>query len=141
MLQFGHKIAAILPSCFAGLMFFQGTLGTGKTTLCRAIIQACGWQGRVKSPTYTLVESYEVPLGKIHHFDLYRLTSPDELEYLGIEDYLDGQCLSLIEWPENGQGWLPAPDLTIKLTEEKSGRTIEVIAHSTTGNQWIRSWQ
>ena len=102
------------------LITLSGDLGSGKTTLARSLIQALGHAGPVKSPTFTLVETYSIGQLSLAHFDLYRLGDPEELEYLGIRDYLDGATLCLIEWPEQGQPLLPEADLA--LTLEHKGR-------------------
>jgi tRNA threonylcarbamoyladenosine biosynthesis protein TsaE len=123
--QFGAKLWAELPSkC---LVFLHGDLGAGKTTLVRGVLRAAGYTGAVKSPTYTLVEEYTLGGRKIFHFDLYRVTDPEELEWIGIRDYLDQDCICFIEWPDMGKGFLPEPDKVICLIVDGSGRSIECV--------------
>lgn len=116
----GSALADVLPS--GGVVFLHGQLGAGKTTLVRGLLRAFGYTGFVRSPTYALVESYEVEGRSIHHFDLYRLSDPEELEFIGLRDYLDAEAVSLIEWPERGKGLLPEPDLSIGLAMAGKGR-------------------
>lgn len=125
----------------AGLVFLQGTLGAGKTTFCRGFIQACGHQGAVRSPTYTLVEEYPLAERRICHFDLYRLGDPEELEFMGIRDYLSDGSLCLIEWPERGMGILPAADLTLNLADDGHGRRLQASAGSSLGESWLQTLQ
>jgi tRNA threonylcarbamoyladenosine biosynthesis protein TsaE len=125
--RFGTELWKQLPSkC---LIFLHGDLGAGKTTLVRGYLRAAGYTGAVKSPTYTLVEEYTINGLKILHFDLYRLTEPEELEWIGIRDYFDQDCLCFIEWPDRGKGLLPEPDWVITLSTEGDGRwlTLESI--------------
>lgn len=105
------------------VVFLEGDLGAGKTTLVRGILRALGCQTHIKSPTYTLVESYEVRGSTIHHFDLYRMEHPEELEFIGAREYFRGS-LCFVEWPEKGRGWLPDPDLHIGLTMQGNARQI-----------------
>ncbi len=107
-----------------GVVFLEGDLGTGKTTLCRGILRGMGHDGPVQSPTYTLVETYRLAAGQVFHFDLYRLQDARELESIGIRDYADGASLCLVEWPERGAGLLPAPDLRLSLAVKGSGRCL-----------------
>lgn len=121
-LAFGQTLARLLEG--RGLVTLQGNLGGGKTTLCRGLIQALGHEGKVKSPTYTLVEPYELPAGKVLHYDLYRLTDPEELEFLGMRDHLDAGTLTLIEWPERAGSLLPPADLALHLSVQDGGRLL-----------------
>ncbi|MBL6985797.1 MAG: tRNA (adenosine(37)-N6)-threonylcarbamoyltransferase complex ATPase subunit type 1 TsaE [Methylobacter sp.] len=122
--QFGAKLWAELPpKC---LIFLHGELGAGKTTLVRGFLRAAGYTGAVKSPTYTLVEEYTIGERKIFHFDLYRVSDPEELEWIGIRDYFDQDCVCFIEWPAMGKGFLPDPDLVITLVEDGFGRSVVI---------------
>ncbi len=107
-----------------GVITLRGNLGSGKTTLCRGLIRGLGHAGAVKSPTYTLVEPYELGAGRVFHYDLYRLSDPEEVEYLGMRDFLDEQTLTLIEWPEKATGFLPPIDLELTLEVLASGRRL-----------------
>jgi tRNA threonylcarbamoyladenosine biosynthesis protein TsaE len=113
--------------------FLEGELGVGKTRLVRAIIQSLGYKGNVKSPTYTLVEPYQFKGYSIYHFDLYRLSDPEELDYLGIRDYFEKNVVSFIEWPKKGEGWLPEADLIISLNFKDLGRHCELTAQTKVG--------
>lgn len=121
------------------LVYLCGDLGAGKTTLVRGLLRAGGYLGTVKSPTYTLVEEYRVADRQIYHFDLYRLKDPEELEWLGIDDYLHQVALCCIEWPQRGQGYLPDADVIISLSNQGNGRLIEinVLAESLKNNLYL----
>ncbi len=127
----GARLAArITPGC---ILYLSGDLGAGKTTLVRGLLHALGHRGTVKSPTYTLVEPYQIGDWRLFHWDLYRLADPEELEFLGLRDQLDGQAMLLIEWPERGQGELPAADVEIALSYAGEGRACQLTALSSVG--------
>lgn len=128
---FGRALAK--ASNGQALITLSGELGTGKTTLSRGIVQAFGHDGAVKSPTYTLVEPYDLGAIRIYHFDLYRLEDPEELEFIGLWDYLNEDALVLIEWPEKAFGVLPQVDLELTLTLHERGRRITWKAHTPRG--------
>ncbi|MDO6564846.1 tRNA (adenosine(37)-N6)-threonylcarbamoyltransferase complex ATPase subunit type 1 TsaE [Amphritea sp. 1_MG-2023] len=131
MVMFGRQMAEAISG--GEVIFLNGDLGMGKTTLSRGVLQGFGHQGAVKSPTYTLVEPYELKALTVFHFDLYRLGDPEELEYLGIRDYFTDQSVCLIEWPEKGEGVLPTADLLITITLAQHGRRIDWQAQTEKG--------
>ena len=108
------------------LVFLQGELGAGKTTLVRGYLRALGFAGAVKSPTYTLLEHYEIGSRKVYHFDFYRIVDPRELGYIGIDDLMGEQAVKLVEWPANAGDRLPRADMEVRLGVEGLGRRIEV---------------
>jgi tRNA threonylcarbamoyladenosine biosynthesis protein TsaE len=114
---FGKDLLQIIQDRFGGvaLVALEGDLGAGKTTLVRGILRALGFTGAVKSPTYTLLEPYSINDLDLYHFDLYRLESAEELEFVGFEEILDGPGIKLFEWPQRGAGWLPTPDVLVQL--------------------------
>jgi len=136
-LAFGALLASELAP---GLTFYlEGDLGAGKTTLVRGMLRALGYGGRVKSPTYTLAETYSLPGFELYHFDLYRMHDPREWLDAGFRDVSDGRAVSLIEWPEKAAGWLPAPDVIIRLTIADDAREIECQAASSRGAHYLET--
>ncbi len=126
MEQYGAELAR---ACITGskVIYLQGDLGAGKTTLLRGFLRELGYAGRVKSPTYTIVESYHVAELDIHHFDVYRLNDPEELAHLGIRDYDTPHSILLIEWPEKAQDYLPAPNIICQIAIQDTSRIVTLL--------------
>ncbi len=133
MEKLGEAFSASLKS--GGVVYLQGDLGMGKTTLVRGVLRGLGYVGPVKSPTYTIVEPYDVSGCEAFHFDLYRVTDPEELEYMGIRDYFSTNSLCLIEWAEMGVGVLPEADLQVTLSLLPKGRHIVFDAFTEKGRE------
>lgn len=127
----GARLAANLVH--GALLHLHGELGAGKTTLVRGLLRALGHQGAVKSPTYTLVEPYQIGAWRIFHWDLYRLAEAEELEFLGLREQLDEEAVLLVEWPERGAGLLPKADVEIVLHYAAAGRMATLVAHTPRG--------
>jgi len=125
-----------------GLVFYlRGDLGAGKTTLVRAILRGLGYQGKVKSPTYTLVELYVVSSLNLYHFDLYRFADPDEWDDSGFREYFNPATVCFVEWPEKAAGLLPPADVEIRLRIRDGGREVELEAATEAGRQCINRLQ
>lgn len=129
--------AALLGLGGPALVRLEGDLGAGKTTLVRGFLRAAGHAGAVRSPTYTLVESYRTDRCVVHHFDLYRLGDPLELEELGVRDYFDGDAWCFVEWPERAGGLLPAADLEVALAVRGTGRRATLRPGSERARAWL----
>ena len=136
------NLAERLAHCSSSLqstlvIYLIGELGVGKTSLAQGFIEYFGFE-RVKSPTYSLVESYQNEVIDIHHMDCYRLNDPEELEYIGIRDYLLPGHLHLIEWPELGKGVIAKSDISITLSGDGNQRKINIQTHTEAGKQVIK---
>jgi tRNA threonylcarbamoyladenosine biosynthesis protein TsaE len=136
-------VARALAPCVraGGAIHLIGPLGAGKTTFARALLRALGAGERVKSPTYTLIETYALPQLTVQHLDLYRIAAAEELEWLGLCDLADGSVLWLIEWPERGAGAIPPADCRVVLQHAHSGRDLHLDARSPVGKQWLACWR
>ena len=131
----GAEVARVVPR--GSSIYLVGPLAAGKTTFARGYVRECGHRGAVKSPTFTLVETYELAAATVHHFDLYRIAAAAELEFIGIEDYFDDGADILVEWAERGAGVLPDADLVLTITPAGMLREIVLEAHSDLGTEAI----
>jgi tRNA threonylcarbamoyladenosine biosynthesis protein TsaE len=151
MLAFAGQCASIFSTAAldGGLIFLEGDLGAGKTTFSRGLMRGFDYLGPVKSPTYTLVETYDVITSQetvkgsvtkapltVCHFDLYRVADPEELEFMGMRDYLEGAHLCLMEWADKGLGFLPIADLVLSIADIKDGRQLTWQAGTDKGQAW-----
>ncbi|MBU0501040.1 MAG: tRNA (adenosine(37)-N6)-threonylcarbamoyltransferase complex ATPase subunit type 1 TsaE [Gammaproteobacteria bacterium] len=128
---FGALLAGLLVDGL--VIYLEGDLGAGKTTLVRGLLRGLGHAGTVRSPTYSLLEDYRLADRSIHHLDLYRLADPEELEYLGIRDICDGRSILLVEWPDKGRGVLPVADLVLRIRHAGVARILELVPGSKGG--------
>lgn len=139
MLEFGVKLAKACDQK-AIIIYLKGPLGAGKTTLVRGFLRGCGYQGTVKSPTYTLVEPYDFDDFKVFHFDLYRLNDPQELEHIGIHEYFAPNAICLIEWPDRGEPILPGADLICEIKIKRDERELQLLATNLRGETLLKSF-
>lgn len=131
LIEFGRCFSMLVGT--SAQVNLRGELGAGKTTFVRGVLQGAGHREAVRSPTFSLVESYTLAAGKVFHFDLYRLQDPEELEYIGIRDYLHQDALCLVEWPEKAAGFLPDADLEIMIEITEKGRRVSLQFHTNRG--------
>ncbi len=131
----GAALAACAPS--PAVVYLQGPLGAGKSSLARAWLRALGVTGAIKSPTYALVERYAIPGGEAAHLDLYRLAAASELDFLGLDELAAQAALWLVEWPERGGSGLPAADLHLALSLAGEGRRLQAAAGTAAGAAWL----
>jgi tRNA threonylcarbamoyladenosine biosynthesis protein TsaE len=133
----GARLAEALHGGLA--IWLKGNLGAGKTTLVRGLLRGLGYEGKVKSPTYTLVEPYVISGLYLYHFDLYRFVDPEEWEAAGFRDYFNAQSVCLIEWPEKAGDLLPPADMEIALEPSGAGRTATLTARTELGEKCLNA--
>ncbi|MDX1454932.1 MAG: tRNA (adenosine(37)-N6)-threonylcarbamoyltransferase complex ATPase subunit type 1 TsaE [Gammaproteobacteria bacterium] len=121
------------------VIYLVGSLGAGKTTISRGLLRGMGHAGKVRSPTYTLMENYDTDGLPVAHLDLYRLADPEELEFIGLRDMADAAHVLLVEWPEKGAGHLPPADLILALEMEKTGRRLSIEAATPEGRTALQA--
>ncbi len=138
-MQLGAKIATILRPGL--IIFLNGNLGAGKTTFARGILRGLGYQGKVKSPTYNLVELYNFSRLYFYHFDFYRFDDPIEWEEAGFREYFNADSICLVEWPEKAGKLLPKADIQISINVIETARNIEILAGTEAGRQCLNEWQ
>jgi tRNA threonylcarbamoyladenosine biosynthesis protein TsaE len=119
------------------VLYLSGDLGSGKTTLVQGLLRELGVAGRVKSPTYSVVELYELSSLNLYHFDFYRFTNRSEWEASGFRDYFTPSTACVVEWPERAVGLLAAPDLEVSLAYAGSGRSARLMPYSALGREWL----
>ncbi len=137
--ELGVRLAPLMQP---GLkVYFDGELGSGKTTVVRALLEGLGYRGKVKSPTYLLVELYNVSRLDLYHFDFYRFEDAKEWQDAGFREYFDTRAVCLVEWPENAAALLPAPDIKISLRIKGTGRDVTIEGVSETGKRCLAGFQ
>lgn len=137
---FANRLAqAIQPLQSSAHLYLEGDLGAGKTAFARAFLQSLGVTGRIKSPSYALLESYKVSNFNLYHLDFYRFNDPEEWVEAGFRDILEEKAVVLIEWPEKAGGLLPIPDLTVHLEYQGEGRDLTITAYSKKGQAWLNT--
>ena len=117
-----------------GLLALRGELGTGKTTFARGLLRRLGVEGSIRSPTYTLIEPYEIAGRAVYHLDLYRVAAPGELDFMGVRDLLEEGALVLVEWPERGGRSMPGGDVELALSHAAPGRVVALCGRTAVGN-------
>lgn len=135
MEELGSELGRHCPASLR--IYLQGDLGAGKTTLVRGFLRGRGHSGKVKSPTYTLVEPYELASDTVFHFDLYRIEEDEELLNIGFQDYLQDEAIILLEWPEKAAAILEPPDILVNITILPQGRSLEFSANSLAGEKIV----
>lgn len=138
-LQLGARCAHLFRA--PAVVYLQGDLGAGKSTFVRGFLRALGYLGAVKSPTYAVVESYQLPEKNIHHFDLYRFAYPEEWEDAGLDELFQADSICLIEWPEQGGDYVPKADWCITLQRKENGRLCQITPQQTSQQQEFALWQ
>ncbi len=135
-----QTLAAQLAACIeeGAIIFLSGDLGAGKTTFVRGFLRQLGYQGKVKSPTYALLEPYEFASHQVFHFDFYRIQDPDELGQMGMHEYFFPTTICLVEWPENALAALPTPDLQCDIEFAETGRLVKIKACTPRGTAILK---
>ncbi|MDE2234714.1 MAG: tRNA (adenosine(37)-N6)-threonylcarbamoyltransferase complex ATPase subunit type 1 TsaE [Gammaproteobacteria bacterium] len=134
----GMRLGQALDS--GGVVYLMGELGAGKTTLVRGVLAGMGFHGKVRSPTYTLMENYQIDGRSFRHLDLYRIRQAEELEFLGVRELDEPHTWVFVEWPELGTGHLPAADLEVRLDFVEPGRRLSLTAASEHGCKLLEAW-
>ncbi|MBK4775725.1 tRNA (adenosine(37)-N6)-threonylcarbamoyltransferase complex ATPase subunit type 1 TsaE [Candidatus Pantoea edessiphila] len=135
-IELGKQLGNICFNCSANI-YLYGDIGVGKTTFVRGFLNAIGYYGLVKSPTYTFIESYTINNNILHHIDLYRITNENELDFIDIYEYFDNNTICIVEWPQRGNNILPLPDLALILSYSDNERESTIIPYSSVAINWI----